>query len=270
MAQIVVLGAGTGGMPCAYELRDQLGKEHEITLVNEREYFQFVPSNPWVAVGWRDRGDITFDIKPYVERRSINFVGKRVETIDADNSALVFEDGDVLNYDYLVIATGRTGFIPPIPGVELEGVHSLMNYETGEKLQRVMDGTKHVVIIGGGLIGLEMAIAFNEHNIDTTVVEVAPSVLPAMLDPDIIPVAPLETTAAFAAPPLNLPSMDSARFVKKLPAPALSSKAPSRTKRYTIEADTPRGIPYIPSVERVMLLRYFLRETPLNANRSGR
>ena len=54
MAHIVVLGAGTGGMPCAYELREQLGKEHKITVINEREYFQFVPSGPWLAVGWRD------------------------------------------------------------------------------------------------------------------------------------------------------------------------------------------------------------------------
>ena len=43
MAHIVVLGAGTGGMPAAYELRDELGSEHEITVVNERDYFQFVP-----------------------------------------------------------------------------------------------------------------------------------------------------------------------------------------------------------------------------------
>ena len=50
MAHVVVLGAGTGGMPCAYELREALGTEHEITVVNERDYFQFVPSNPWLAV----------------------------------------------------------------------------------------------------------------------------------------------------------------------------------------------------------------------------
>ena len=75
MAHIVVLGAGTGGMPCAYELRDALGKEHEITVVNERSYFQFVPSNPWVAVGWRVRDDICFEFKHNAHKRefSIHF-----------------------------------------------------------------------------------------------------------------------------------------------------------------------------------------------------
>jgi len=106
MAHIVVLGAGTGGMPCAYELRAELGKEHEITVINEREYFQFVPSNPWVAVGWRDRQSVTFDIRPYLERKGINFIAKRCEKIDPDTNQMTLDDGSRVNFDYLVIATG--------------------------------------------------------------------------------------------------------------------------------------------------------------------
>ena len=53
MAHIVILGAGIGGMPCAIEMRDMLPKQHRITVVNALDYFQFVPSNPWLAVGWR-------------------------------------------------------------------------------------------------------------------------------------------------------------------------------------------------------------------------
>ena len=96
MAHIVVLGAGTGGMPAAYEMREELGREHEITVVNEREYFQFVPSNPWVAVGWRDRASVTFDIRPHLERKGINFVAKRCEKIDAAANTLTFGDGESL------------------------------------------------------------------------------------------------------------------------------------------------------------------------------
>lgn len=46
MAHIVIIGAGTGGMPAAYEMRAALPKQHEITVINAQEYFEFVPSNP--------------------------------------------------------------------------------------------------------------------------------------------------------------------------------------------------------------------------------
>jgi len=59
MAHIVVMGAGIGGMPSAYELRELLPKEHSVTVVNPVEFFQFTPSNPWVAVGWRERATVT-------------------------------------------------------------------------------------------------------------------------------------------------------------------------------------------------------------------
>jgi len=60
MAHIVVLGAGIGGMPAAYEAREALGKAHKVTVINAVDYFQFVPSNPWVAVGWRSRDEVNF------------------------------------------------------------------------------------------------------------------------------------------------------------------------------------------------------------------
>ncbi|HOU65912.1 MAG TPA: FAD-dependent oxidoreductase, partial [Thermomonas sp.] len=56
MARIVVVGAGLGGMSAAYELRETLGKGHEVTLVGKGGMFGFNPSNPWLAVGWRTPG----------------------------------------------------------------------------------------------------------------------------------------------------------------------------------------------------------------------
>jgi hypothetical protein len=53
MSRVIVIGAGTGGVPAAYELKTALGAGHEVTLVNASSRFQFVPSNPWVVVGWR-------------------------------------------------------------------------------------------------------------------------------------------------------------------------------------------------------------------------
>ena len=71
MAHIVILGAGTGGMPAAYEMKAAVGKKHEVTVINEKTDFQFVPSNPWVAVGWRNRKDISIPIDKYLKKRNM-------------------------------------------------------------------------------------------------------------------------------------------------------------------------------------------------------
>ena len=99
MAHIIVLGAGIGGMPAAYELRAHLGKEHRITVVNAVDYFQFVPSNPWLAVGWRKRDAITFPIGPALEKKGIEFVAQAAQRINAAGNALELRDGSRLDYD---------------------------------------------------------------------------------------------------------------------------------------------------------------------------
>ena len=79
MAHVVILGAGTGGMPAAYEMRCILGKEYKVTVINSNDYFQFVPSNPWAAVGWHTRGDITIPLREPLERKGIGFIAGSVE-----------------------------------------------------------------------------------------------------------------------------------------------------------------------------------------------
>ena len=116
MAHIVIMGAGTGGMPAAYEMREALDKRHEVTLVNASPNFSFVPSNPWVAVGWRTADDVSFPIDTCVARKGIRFVGQAVTKIDAESNKLILADGVSLNYDYLVITTG-----PKLAFDEIEG-----------------------------------------------------------------------------------------------------------------------------------------------------
>ncbi|MCW7541399.1 FAD-dependent oxidoreductase [Aquabacterium sp. A7-Y] len=134
MAHIVILGAGTGGMPAAYELRALLDRSHRITVVNAVDYFQFVPSNPWVAVGWRERAAITFPIRPHLERKGIEFVAQAVRRVDAAGNQLELEDGSGLDYDYLVIATGPKLAFDEVPGAGPGGhTHSICTVDHAEK-----------------------------------------------------------------------------------------------------------------------------------------
>lgn len=116
MAHIVIVGAGIGGLPAAYELREMLPKEHKVTVVNSVDYFQFVPSNPWLAVGWRQREEITLPIRPYLERKGIAFIAQPVNTINAEVNTLTLGDGQTVPYDYLVITTGPKLSFSEVPG----------------------------------------------------------------------------------------------------------------------------------------------------------
>ena len=124
MAHIVIMGAGIGGMPTAYELKAKLGNGHRITVVNALDYFQFVPSNPWLAVGWSKREKITFPIRPYLEKKGIHFIAEPVTKIDADHNSLQLADGQTLDYDYLVIATGPKLSFDEVEGAGPHGGHT--------------------------------------------------------------------------------------------------------------------------------------------------
>ena len=134
MAHIVILGAGTGGMPAAYELRAKIDKSHKITVINAVDYFQFVPSNPWVAVGWRERGDTTIPIRPYLEKKGIDFIAQRVDRIDAEVNQLTLADGAQVAYDYLIITTGPKLAFDEVPGAGPGGfTHSICTVDHAEK-----------------------------------------------------------------------------------------------------------------------------------------
>lgn len=153
MAHIVILGAGIGGMPAAYEMRETLDDQHTITVINDRDYFQFVPSNPWVAVGWRTRADITFPIEPCLARKNIKFIASRCDKIDAQANTLQLANGQTVNYDYLVIATGAKLFFQEVEGAGPHGgnTHSICTVDHAENIweayqQLVAKGSGHIII----------------------------------------------------------------------------------------------------------------------------
>ncbi|MDR0797952.1 MAG: FAD-dependent oxidoreductase, partial [Nitrososphaerota archaeon] len=91
-----------------------------------------------------------------------------------------------INYDKLVIATGADPFMPQIRGKEKVGILRLRNIEDGEKIDSVVNsGAKSAIIMGAGLIGLELGVALIERGLQVTVVEMLPQILPQMLDVDM-------------------------------------------------------------------------------------
>ncbi|MDZ7667951.1 MAG: FAD-dependent oxidoreductase [Gammaproteobacteria bacterium] len=151
MARIVVMGAGIAGMPAAYDLKKLLGSEHTVTLIGTSEHFQFTPSNPWVTVGWRRPDQVQVPIRPNVERKGIGFLSEPVHALDPANNCLTLADGQVLDYDYLVIATGPELAFDEIPGLGPDGhSHSICTTPhaaaAGEAYQAFLEDPGPVVV----------------------------------------------------------------------------------------------------------------------------
>ncbi len=117
MARIIVMGAGIGGISQVYELRRELGSQHQVVLIGDSDRFEFTPSNPWVAVGWRKQSQITVNLEETMQKHGIEFHAQGVKRVHPANNRLELSDGTSMSYDYLVIATG-----PKLAFEEVEGL----------------------------------------------------------------------------------------------------------------------------------------------------
>jgi sulfide:quinone oxidoreductase len=134
MAHIVILGAGIGGMPMAYEMQEKIRKGDRVTVISNVDYFQFVPSNPWAAVKWRSREDITLPIRPYLERRGIDFIPVGAKRVHPEKNQIELENGETVDYDFLVIATGPKLAFDEVEGLGPNGfTHSVCNVDHAMK-----------------------------------------------------------------------------------------------------------------------------------------
>jgi sulfide:quinone oxidoreductase len=116
MAKIVVLGAGLGGMSAAYEIRSRVGTNHSITMIGDGPLFNFTPSNPWVAVGWRSAEDIRVDVTRPLENHDIRFIPVAAKKVVPEAKRIDLVDGTSVDYDYLVITTGPHPAFEKVPG----------------------------------------------------------------------------------------------------------------------------------------------------------
>jgi sulfide:quinone oxidoreductase len=119
--RIVILGAGLGGAIAAFEVKDAVGDKAEVSVVSQGDTFHFVPSNPWVAVHWRKRDAIEVKLPPVFKKKGVSFSGVGAKRVDPGANRVELNDGAVVDYDYLIIATGPELAFDEIPGLGPHG-----------------------------------------------------------------------------------------------------------------------------------------------------
>ncbi|MDO8333074.1 MAG: FAD/NAD(P)-binding oxidoreductase [Nitrosomonas sp.] len=124
MARIVILGAGIGGVPMAFEMKEMVGKKHDVTVISDTPTFHFVPSNPWVPPKWRKPEDLKIELAPVLKKNGIEFIQKAAANIDPAKNLIQLADNSTVAYDFLVIATGPRLAFDEIPGLGPDGYTS--------------------------------------------------------------------------------------------------------------------------------------------------
>ncbi|WP_347270818.1 NAD(P)/FAD-dependent oxidoreductase [Rhizorhabdus histidinilytica] len=114
---IVVLGAGLGGTIASYEIKAAVKGRADVMTVSDTDSYSFIPSNPWVAVRWREPEAIQVHLPPVFAKKKIGFTSVGAKRLHASEKRLELNDGTSITYDYLVIATG-----PDLAFNEIEGL----------------------------------------------------------------------------------------------------------------------------------------------------
>src|SRR3990172_1432092 len=140
MAKIAVLGGSFGGLTAAFELKRLLGAKADVSVICDDDKFVFIPSLPWLSMGWRKASDITLPLKPLLERKGIAFIHEKAKGVDADGSKVITETKE-LPYDYLVISTGPHLAFEEVPGLGPEKGHTecIFTLEQAERAKKAWD-----------------------------------------------------------------------------------------------------------------------------------
>ncbi|MGY1781940.1 NAD(P)/FAD-dependent oxidoreductase [Geodermatophilus sp. SYSU D01036] len=185
MTRVVVIGSGQAGVGVAEGLRAK-GSAASVTVVGgEAELpYERPPLSKDVLLGKATVDDVRLRGEQWYRSHDVDLrLATWAKRIDRDTRTVLLDDGDVLPYDHLVLATGSRPRRLPVPGADLDGVVCLSTPGDSTRLRQRLSRAEHVVIIGAGFIGLEVAAAASAAGHRPVVIELADRVLARVAGP---------------------------------------------------------------------------------------
>lgn len=184
----VVVGAGMAGGRAAEYLALRGRPAGGVVLIGaepERPYHRPVLSKQLLGEGDTDT-EPYFRPPEFYPRRGVTLrLGERAGGVDLAAREVVLESGERVPYERLVLAPGTTPRRLPVPGADLAGVHYLRTLADAGRIRDALPGSTRVVVVGGGFIGTEVAMACVRRGLDVVLVELAPTVLAAALGAEV-------------------------------------------------------------------------------------
>lgn len=186
-AGVVIVGTGQAGFQTAASLRKE-GYDGRVTLLGDEPGlpYQRPPLSKEYMTGDASAEKVRIRPEAFYEKQRIELrPGERLERIDRAGRRLELASGTRLEYEHLVLALGARPRPLPVPGGDLDGVQFLRTLTDAEALRAALDDAEHVVVIGGGFIGLEFAAAARKRGAGVTVVELLDRPMARVVSPEI-------------------------------------------------------------------------------------
>lgn len=179
----LIIGAGAAGVSAAKEILKNRSEDDQIKIFTDENYsFYYRPRLIECLSGEVEVEEIIINDQQWFAENDIDLhLEEKIMEIDTEAKTVKSDQG-VYNYDKLLLANGSHCFVPPFSGVELENIFTLRTAADLKKINQAAEKAKKAVVVGGGLLGLEIAYNFAKAGLDTTVLEVAPYLLPMQLD----------------------------------------------------------------------------------------
>lgn len=179
----LVLGNGAAGLSAAKAIRER-DKTGSVVIASNEPYSTY--NRPMLTksmVAELNAEEIAVENASWYEENNIyQVLGKEAAAIHPNDKEVEFSDGTKLKYTKLIYALGSECFIPPIPGSDKDEVVAIRRMSDIEKIEKMMGQIKNVVVIGGGVLGLEAAWEFKKAHKNVTVLELAPQIMGRQLD----------------------------------------------------------------------------------------
>ena len=183
-SDVLIIGGGPAGITFARNLK-KLKPETSITMLRPEPYSMVYCAIPYAIEGLFEPSKV-FKKNELVTGVGVDLVERMAVEVDLKAKRVVDDQGEEYQADTLFLATGASPIRPPIPGADAENVFTVKTQNDMEGLiSNVQKGAKRAVVIGAGAIGIEQAQAYRERGIETWLIDMAPRVLPAMLDDDM-------------------------------------------------------------------------------------
>lgn len=179
---VVIIGNSAAGLSALESFR-KYDQDSKVTLISKEGGLAYSRVLlPYYLRGKVDYSTFFIRDQKYYDSMNVDYIEESVESVDEKEKVIALGNGQKVSFDKLLIATGSRAMMPPVPGLDNEGVYNMWTLKDAENLEPYYKKGKRVLVLGSGFVSLQAAWAALSKGVDVKIIELAGRIMPTVLD----------------------------------------------------------------------------------------